>query len=81
MAQKGTNTIVTETRKEIADSINNGLKKLPISVVAMIVENALVELNQGLTDALANEGKVYQEQVQVEAEQVEYVPESNFTDA
>ena len=80
MAQKGVNTIIVETRKDIANAINNGLKQgLPISVVAMIVENALMELNNGLNAALETEVKTYQEQVQIESEQVEYIPEDGFT--
>lgn len=79
MAQKGVNTIIVDTRKDIANAINNGLRQgLPISVVAMIVENALVELNNGVNTVLENENKVYQEQVQIENEQVEYIPEDEF---
>lgn len=75
MAQKGSNTIVIESRKEITNAINEGLKKLPVAVIAMIVESALVELNDGLNKTLESENNSYQEQIEIENKQVEHISE------
>lgn len=81
MAQKGVNTIIVDTRKDIANAINNGIKQgLPISVIAMIVENALMELNNGVNTALENENKSYQEQLKVQEQQVEWVDNPEETE-
>jgi hypothetical protein len=73
MAQKGVNTIIAETKGNILESVNNGLKQgLPISVVAILVENIMFEIDKSLTKTLEDESKEYQEQVQIENEQVLY---------
>ena len=81
MTQKGVNTVITDIRKDIAEAINNGLKQgLPVSVVTMIVENALMELNNALNITLENENKTYQEQLKVQEEQVEWVDNPEVTE-
>ena len=73
MAQKGVNTIIVETKGSILESINNGLRQgLPVSVVSMIVENIMYEIDKTLTKDLEKEANEYQRQLEVESEQVVY---------
>lgn len=73
MAQKGVNTIILETKGNILEAVNNGLKQgLPISVISIIIENVMFEIDKNLNIAVENESKQYQEQVQLESEQVLY---------
>ena len=43
---KGINTIVTETTESIANAINEALGVLPPSIVALIVKDALMQVEQ-----------------------------------
>lgn len=73
MAQKGVNTVILETKGSILEAVNNGLKQgLPISVISIIIENVMFEIDKNLNIAVENESKQYQEQVQLESEQVLY---------
>ena len=73
---KGINTLITETRANIANAINEGLKAgLPIAVVDLIVDGAMGEIKQILNQSLADEkAKVEQEQ-EVKDAQVPYEQE------
>lgn len=74
MAKKGDNVIITESKKEILDTINGCLSKgVPISVIGLIIENLMFEINNSLTNTIKKESEKYQEQLKVESEQVEYV--------
>lgn len=73
MAQKGVNTIIVETKGSILESINNGLRQgLPVSVVSMIVENIMYEIDKTLAKDLEKESNEYQRQLEIESEQVVY---------
>lgn len=73
MAQKGVNTIVLETKNNILEVVNNGLKQgLPISVISIIVEGIMFEIEKNLNNTLANEDKEYQERIRIEGEQIVY---------
>lgn len=73
MAQKGVNTIIVETKGSILESINNGLRQgLPVSVVSMIVENIMYEIDKTLAKDIEKEANEYQKQLEIESEQVVY---------
>lgn len=77
MAQKGVNTIVLETKNNILEVVNNGLKQgLPISVISIIVEGIMFEIEKNLNNTLANEDKEYQERIRIEGEQIVYTEPS-----
>ena len=74
MANKGVNTIILEGKKEILNAVNGCLEKgVPISVVQLIMENLMFEINNSLNDTIAKEDVKYQEQLKVEDEQIEYI--------
>lgn len=73
MVQKGVNTIITETRGNILESINNAIRQgVPTSVVSMIVENIMYEIDKALVKELEREANEYQKQLEIESEQVVY---------
>lgn len=68
------NTEIEKLRKELAELINSKLKAgVPISVVKLIAENVLMELDNGLKTTLEQEAAKMQEQQLAESEQVEWV--------
>ena len=78
MAQKGVNTIIVETKNNILESVNNGLKQgLPIAILQLTLSEIMAQVNATLNDTLKSEHDDYQKQVQIENEQVEYVQENN----
>ena len=73
MAQKGVNTIILETKGNILEAVNSGIRQgLPISIISILVENVLFEIDKNLNNALKKENQEYQEQVQIEDEQILY---------
>ena len=71
---KGFNTEVENTRKELAQLINEKLQMgIPFSVVSLIIENILVEVRTGVDKALQQEAVKYNELQQIQNEQVEWV--------
>ena len=78
MAQKGINTLTVETKKNILNAVNTGLEQgLPISIVGIIMEGIMSQINPVLNETLNSEMKAYKEATEVESEQVEYNPEMN----
>lgn len=71
---KGFNTMVETTRKELAELITSKLQAgLPISVVSLIMESLLVEIRSGVDKALIQEANKYAEQEKLKTEQVEWI--------
>lgn len=68
---KGFNTTVETTRKQLTEVINSS--GLPISVVSLIIENILMEVRNGVEKSLIKEAEKYTEQEQLKSEQVEWV--------
>lgn len=61
---KGINTLIVETKKEIVDVVNNAISKgLPYAVVELMISNVMLEM-QGLLDKtlLAEQQKSDEEQ-------------------
>ena len=73
MAQKGVNTIILETKGNILEAVNNGIRQgLPISIISILVENIMLDVEKNLNNVIEKENKEYQEQIQVESEQILY---------
>lgn len=61
---KGINTLIVETKKEIVDVVNNAISKgLPYAVVDLMISNVMLEM-QGLLDKtlVAEQQKADEEQ-------------------
>ena len=55
---KGINTIIQETKKEMADLVNEKLKLgLPISVIGLILDGICYEVANGIKSSLIEEKK------------------------
>lgn len=73
MAQKGANTRVVEAKDKLTNTINECLKDgIPASMVSIIVESLLMDLNNNVKVLLGKEKQEYEEQEKVESEQVVY---------
>jgi hypothetical protein len=73
MAQKGANTRVVEAKDKLTNTINECLKDgIPASMVSIIVESLLMDLNNNVKVLLDKEKQEYEEQEKVESEQVVY---------
>lgn len=71
---KGVNTIITEDRKLLASLINNMIKEgVPLSVIALMVENVYADVNKLLEESLIKEKSDYTKKQEAENdEQVLY---------
>ena len=75
--RKGINTLIKETKDNIAKSINEGLASgLPIAVIHLMVDGIMLEINSTLNNALKQEADKYNEQLNLQNEQVEWVSDS-----
>ena len=73
MAQKGANTRVVEAKDKLTNTINECLKDgIPASMVSIIVEGLLMDLNNNVKVLLDKEKQEYEEQEKVESEQIVY---------
>lgn len=71
----GINTLVEETKKELADLINTKLKQgLPISVVGLLLDSLMYEVKNNIDVAIAQEQAKFKDQIKAESEQIEYDP-------
>lgn len=76
------NTEIEKLKKEIAELINTKLQAgIPISVVKLVMEGMLMEVNSGVKLALEQEAKQLQQQKETEANQVEWVEPEQPEDA
>lgn len=76
MAQKGANTIVIEGRNNLVNVVNNCIEiGIPASMVSIMLENILNDLNTNVQKVIEQEQKDYENQIEIENQQVEYVPE------
>ena len=72
--EKGFNTTVESTRKEIAEFISAKLKVLPISVMNLILESILMDVNSILKKTIEQEEERYTKELNVQKEQIEWAP-------
>lgn len=76
MAKKGSNTIVVEAKDNLVNTVNQCIQMgLPAAMVSIMLENVLNDLNTNVKKVLEMEQEEYDKQVEVENQQVEYVPE------
>lgn len=75
MAQKGTNLVVSEVRNSITEAINEGLQTLPVSIIKLILETAMYEITSLYAKEMDSERDAYNQSLQNDNGQVEYVQE------
>ena len=79
MAQKGANTIVIEGRDNLVNAINNCIETgIPASMVSIMLENILNDLNTNVQKVIEEEEKDYENQIEIENQQATYVPEETY---
>lgn len=76
MAKKGSNTIVIEAKDSLVNAVNDCIQMgIPASMVSIMLENILNDLNTNVKKVLEMEQEEYLKQMEAESQQVEYVPE------
>ena len=79
MAKKGANTIVIEGRDNLVNAINNCIETgIPVSMVSIMLENILNDLNTIVQKVIEQEQKDYENQIEIENQQATYVPEETY---
>lgn len=79
MAKKGANTIVIEGRDNLVNAINNCIEiGIPASMVSIMLENILNDLNTNVQKVIEQEQKDYENQIEIENQQATYVPEETY---
>ena len=79
MAKKGANTIVIEGRDNLVNAINNCIEiGIPASMVSIMLENILNDLNTNVQKVIEQEQKDYKNQIEIENQQATYVPEETY---
>ena len=78
MIEKGVNTRIFDAKSTLTDAVNKTLEDgIPVSMVSIILENILMDLDNHAKTILANERKDYEGQVtaslEEEKEQVTFV--------
>lgn len=82
MIEKGVNTRIFDAKSALTDAVNKTLEDgIPVSMVSIILENILMDLDNHAKTILANERKEYEDKVKAsleeEKEQVTFVCEEN----
>lgn len=76
MSNKGVNTLILESKENLIEAINNCIRSgIPAAMVSIIVESLLSDLNNNVKVIIEKEKEEYEHQLEVENNQVEYVPE------
>lgn len=79
MAKKGANTIVIEGRNNLVNVVNNCIETgIPASMVSIMLENILHDLNSNVKKVIEQEQKDYENQIEIENQQATYVPEETY---
>ena len=79
MAKKGANTIVIEGRNNLVNVVNNCIEiGIPESMVSIMLENILNDLNTNVQKVIEQEQKDYENQIEIENQQATYVPEETY---
>ena len=82
MIKKGVNTRIFDAKSTLTDAVNKTLEDgIPVSMVSIILENILMDLDNHAKTILANERKEYENKVKAsleeEKEQVTFVCEGD----
>lgn len=70
---KKINTLIKETKENIVRAINES--QLPIGIIDLIIDNIMYEVKNSLNVTLEKERVEYDQILDLQAQQVEWVPE------
>lgn len=74
MIEKGVNTRIFDAKSTLTDAVNKTLEDgIPVSMVSIILENILMDLDNHAKTILANERKEYEDKVKASLEEKEQV--------
>ena len=76
MNDKGFNTLILESKGKLFNTVQEIAKEVPISIVALMLENILQEVNTLTQQQVKQEKEKYEQVQQAKSEQVEYVPDN-----
>lgn len=72
MIEKGVNTRIFDAKSTLTDAVNKTLEDgIPVSMVLIILENILMDLDNHAKTILANERKEYEDKVKASLEEKE----------
>ena len=72
MIEKGVNTRIFDAKSALTDAVNKTLEDgIPVSMVSIILENILMDLDNHAKTILANERKEYEDKVKASLEEKE----------
>ena len=76
MNDKGFNTLILESKGKLFNTVQEIAKEVPISIVALMLENILQEVNTLTQQQVKQEKEKYEQVQQAKSELVEYVPDN-----
>ena len=72
MIEKGVNTRIFDAKSALTDAVNKTLEDgIPVSMISIILENILMDLDNHAKTILANERKEYEDKVKTSLEEKE----------
>ena len=70
MIEKGVNTRIFDAKSTLTDAVNKTLEDgIPVSMISIILENILMDLDNHAKTILANERKEYEDKVKASLEE------------
>ena len=70
MIEKGVNTSIFDAKSALTDAVNKTLEDgIPVSMISIILENILMDLDNHAKTILANERKEYEDKVKASLEE------------
>ena len=79
MIEKGVNTRIFDAKSTLTDAVNETLEDgIPVSMVSIILENILMDLDNHAKTILANERKEYEDKVRASLEEVKEKEQVTF---
>ena len=70
MIEKGVNTRICDAKSALTDAVNKTLEDgIPVSMISIILENILMDLDNHAKTILANERKEYEDKVKASLEE------------
>lgn len=79
MIEKGVNTRIFDAKSTLTDAVNKTLEDgIPVSMVSIILENILMDLDNHAKTILANERKEYEDKVKASLEEAKEKEQVTF---
>lgn len=79
MIEKGVNTRIFDAKSALTDAVNKTLEDgIPVSMVSIILENILMDLDNHAKTILANERKEYEDKVKASLEEAKEKEQVTF---